>query len=202
MALDAIVTEEPTALLPAVAAEMRRIFGELDGRAMAVSEAMITKENLPSLPLCMVALLRGDVAGAWKWQSASGANELVDDFVVEFWLEPLKYRRKDGSESPFWAFYNYEEFRDRLLSWMTGFRGPRGQRLEYRNMTVESDQFAVVLSFRIASHYNWCRTDDGSDGEPANVGSTVQVVTRLCKPRSTICPDNVEEPKDCDPCPA
>lgn len=192
---------ESKSLLPTVAAAMARIFGELEGRALAVSEANITKENMPTLPLCMVALMRGDVAGQWNWRAANGRNELADDFFVDFWLKPLKYLRADGSESPFWAFYDYEEFRDRLLNWMVGFRGPRGQRLEYKSMAVESDQYAVVLSFRLASHYDWCRTDEESDGESTSEGSTVRLVTKLCTPKTNYCPDNAEELKECDPCP-
>lgn len=184
-------------LLPAVALEMSRLFPELEGRAVAVSEANVTKENLPTLPACMVALVRTDAVG-WNWRAANGDNELFDDFVVEFWLKPERIKRADGSESPFWAFYDYEPFRDRVLNWMTGYQGPSKQRLEFRNMEVDSDQYAVVLSFRFRAHYNWCRTQD--DEEPSIIGRNASVTANICQPRPVCCPEPCEKPKECDPC--
>lgn len=184
-------------LLPTVADEMAKLFPWLNGRSLAVSEADITKENMPTLPLCMVALVRVD-AVAWNWQAANGKNDLFDDFIVEFWLEPKKEKRPDGAETPFWVFYDYEAFRDRVLSWMVGFVGPRNQRLEFRNLAVESDQYAVVLSFRFRAHYNWCRIED--DDPPSIIGQSAKLTSDISQPRPVWCPEPCEQPKECDAC--
>lgn len=190
-------TAPPESLLPRVAREMAALVPELEGRSVAVSEADITRENMPTLPLCMVALVRMDGVN-WSWEAANAERKLFDDFIIEFWLKPKKQLRADGTESPFWAFYDYEKWRDRILGWATGFYGPRGQRLEFRNMTVESDEYAVVLSFRFRAHYNWCRTED--DEEPTIIGRNAKVIPALCQPVQECCPEDCEKPKECDAC--
>lgn len=192
-----MLEEKPAALLPKVAEEMAALFPFLGGRAIAVSEADITKENMPTLPLCMVALVRVDAVG-WNWKATNADRQLFDDFIIEFWLKPEKEPRADGSESPFWAFYDYEEFRDRVLGWATKFSGPRGQRMEFRNLEIDSDQYAVVLSFRFRAHYNWCRTE--GDEKPSIIGLNAKVTSKLCNPVPLCCPEACEQPKECDAC--
>ena len=146
------------------------------------------------------ALLREDADHSWV--SASGKTEIMDDFVVEFLLKPVRYTRTDGSETPFWSFYDYEALRDRLLSRVVRWAGPKKQRLQYISLAVESDQFAVSVAFRFRSHYRWCAEEDpleeqdliGGDGQPTKIEGN------LCVPKSTYCGPAFDPPKDCEPC--
>jgi hypothetical protein len=191
----------PAPLLPTVADAMKELFPDLDGRSLAVSEADITRENMPTLPLCMVALARNDAVN-WNWKSGAAKNELFDDFIVEFWLPPLKYKRADGSESPFWAFYDYEAFRDVVLTWAISFVGPRSQRLEFRNLTVESDQYALVLSFRFRAHFNWCAPEPEAGACEPRIMTTAFFSGVLVPPAGECCEEPCETEKECNPCPS
>lgn len=187
-------------LLPDLAANVALWFPELGGRSLAVSEADITRENMPKLPLAMTALVRTDVDGNWVYRAANADQKLYDDIMLEFWLESVRVKRQDGSETPFWAYYDYETFRDNLLTHIMRYVGPKKQRLEFRTMTVESDQYAVVLSFRFRAHFNWCpNVDEDGDGQPINSSTIAQ---NLCPPKSVVCNPCFDEPKECDPCPS
>ena len=101
-----------TRFLPALAEQLKLWFPELAGRALAVSDVSVSKENVPTLPLVMCAFARST--------SEPRANarhfEMIDAFIVEFWLEPQRYKRADGSETPFWSYYPYESIRETLWS--------------------------------------------------------------------------------------
>lgn len=115
--MDAITPKEikqDTRFLPAVAEAVGQWFPELGGRALAVSEVTITKENIPTLPLAMVAFVKS--TGNQPDNSTSEMFDIVDSFVIEFWLEPARYKKANGSETPFWSFYDYDAVRDTLLS--------------------------------------------------------------------------------------
>jgi hypothetical protein len=119
------VTE--TRFLPALALAVSEGFPELGGRSLAVSNVDITKANVPTLPLVMVAFARSESNQAVR---SSHPNEysITDFVVVDFWLEPDQYRRADGTATPFWSYYPYEEIRDRLLTilWIADARGASG----------------------------------------------------------------------------
>lgn len=189
-------------LLPHFAARVAEWFPELGGRSIAVSEMEVDKQRLPKIPLATTALVRSDMDGRWNWKSPYANQEMYDDFVTEFWLEPMKVRRADGSETPFWAFYDYETFRNALLSKVATYVGPSGQRIEYRALSVESDEYAVILSFQFRAHFYWCADKDESelaDGQPINKNT---ITTNMCQPKSTVCDPCFDEPKECDPCPS
>lgn len=192
----------PGPLLPDFAAKVAEWFPELGGRSLAVSEADMDRQKLPTLPLAMTALAASDMDGSWNWKSPTAQQTMYDSFVQEFWLKPMTVKREDGSETPFWSFYDYEHFRDVLLSHVQRYVGPRGQRVEYRRMTVEADAYAVILSFEFRAHFNWCALaiDAPGDGEPINSGTITRNMVPKPSPICDPCPEDHEE--DCDPCPA
>lgn len=192
----------PDALLPDVAAKVAEWFPEFGGRSLAVSEVDVNRENLPTLPLVMVALVRSDVNGNWNWKSPSAQQQLYDDFVIDFWLEPVIIPRADGSQTPFWAFYNYEPLRNRLLTKIRRYIGPSKQRLEFREMTIDAEPFAVTLSFRFRGHFDWCPDEDDEPGDGQIIGAGT-IKQSLCAPASTVCSPCFSEPaKECNPCPS
>jgi len=181
--------------LPAVAEAVAEWFPEVQGRALAVSEVSITKENIPTLPLVLVAFVRG-TADPPKTSYAQ-SFEIDDAFVIEFWLEPARYRKANGSETPFWSYYPYEEIRDTLLTNLVRWPTPGGERITYRGLNIEADSFAVVLTFAFHATQRWC-ADIRDQGEPFKIGF------KLCTPASCL-PDpecfDAKPADECAPCP-
>ncbi len=56
---------------------------ELEGRSSPVSDAEITEQNVPTLPVAMVALNVETAQHPWQGNSSP---TLQDDFLIEFWL--------------------------------------------------------------------------------------------------------------------
>jgi hypothetical protein len=195
--MDAITPKEikqDTRFLPAVAEAVGQWFPELGGRALAVSEVTITKENIPTLPLAMVAFVRS--VGNQPDNSTSEMFDIVDSFVIEFWLEPARYKKANGSETPFWSFYDYDAVRDTLLSNLVRWETPNGERIAYRGLTTEAEQLAVTLTFSFVATFRWCPSKPAYLGEPFTVGFN------LCAPPACI-PDPCEDVEidQCHPCP-
>lgn len=189
------VTEEvlPDRLLPRVAYWIARSFPDLEGRALAVSDATITAENVPSLPIAIVAFAKG-VSGQPPSVVKTTAT-FTDTFIVEFWLKPERYKKKDCSETPFWSYYDYEGIRNKLLGCLKRRLGPIGEKIVYQGMTQEASPFAVVLTFTFTAQFQACFDDCGDedgDGMPAVVKGGI------CKPRTEYCPEAITEEKD--PC--
>jgi hypothetical protein len=151
--MDAITPKVETRFLPALAAAIAEWFPELGGRAMAVSESAVTKENIPTLPLCVVAFSRS--VGEQTIKARQNQFNIEDHFVIEFWLKSERYQRANGSEAPFWSYYNYEAIRDRLLTHMATWEAPRNARIAYRAMNMEADPLAVTITFGFIASINW-----------------------------------------------
>lgn len=147
------------ALLPALAAQISIWFPELEGRAIAVSEESVTKENMPTLPVCTVALLRE----TGNDNVATDDIQPEEEFFVSFWFKPVRYTRADGSDTPFWAYYDYETLRDRFLTQLKNWRSPRNEPIKYMELTVQSDHFAVIVTFRLRHKFIFCPIDDTID---------------------------------------
>ena len=186
--MDARVTPAKQKFLPALAEQLALWFPELNGRALAVSEVSITKDNVPALPLAMAAFIRSTAAP--PSHSSAEMFEVVDTFIVDFWLEPARYKKANGTETPFWSYYDYEAIRDTLLSNMVRWEAPGGERVAYRGLTIEAEPFAVTLTFTFMATFRWCPTKTDY-GEPFTVGFS------LCTPEACI-PDPCPEPVD--PC--
>lgn len=149
-----VVSFEPT--LVALARAIGEWMPELGGRSIAVSEAEITAENVPTLPLAMVALQKETAEYSVR---NNGNPTIKEDILVQYWVKPARYRRGDGSESPFWSFYDYASVRDRLLGAAFQWRSPRKARIKYLSMDIEAEQLAVVLTFRFEHEFVWCPPD-------------------------------------------
>lgn len=179
-----------TGLLPTLAKDIGTWFVELDGRSIAVSEARITKENMPTLPLVMVAFAR-EVPATAPADLTRAQNSMVDSFVVEFWMTPSIYTNNQGAVTPFWGYYDYEAIRDRLLSNLRGYVGPAGERIKYVSLTQESDALAVVLTFTFVAMYEWCSDDaqraDCQDGDGQAISDRT-FKARICEPKVVSCP--------------
>lgn len=188
--MDAITPKPKQRFLPALADAIADWFPELGGRALAVSEVELTKENVPTLPLAMTAFVRSLAEPPVRGPATM--FDITDTFIVEFWLPPARYKKANGSETPFWSYYDYEAIRDTLLSNLAYWESPNGERIAYRGMMVEADVFAVTLTFTFIAVFRWCPDKPPALGEPIrSVGFT------LCVPEAC-CPETCYEE---DPCP-
>lgn len=105
-------------------------FPDLGGRSIAVSEVdpFGDKTNVPTLPLAVTALINETAV-----QSSNGGGKITlsDDIVVQFIYASVKYNRQDGAVTPFYAFYDYEAIRDRLLTNIHSWRTPRNGGIQF-----------------------------------------------------------------------
>jgi hypothetical protein len=146
--------------LPALAKAIAKWLPELGGRAFAVSEAEVTKENMPTLPLAMVALAKETSTHSAR----SNKDPLIaEDILVQLWMKAERYKRADNTESPFWAHYDYDRLRDVLLKNALVWKSPRGSRLSYKGMDIESDHLAVTLTFKFEHEFIWCADEIADD---------------------------------------
>lgn len=165
--------------LPALADAIASWFPELGGRALAVSDVTVTKDNVPTLPLVMVAFTRG--MGVSPTRNSVGEITFEDNFVIEFWLEPLRYKKSNGTETPFWSYYPYESIRDTLLNNIIRWESPSGERMGYRSLIVQADSLAVTLTFGFVAISQWCpeRTEFG---DPFSIGFGLCAPKGVCMP--------------------
>lgn len=181
--MDTRVTPVKQRFLPSLAEQLAIWFPELGGRALAVSEVSITKENVPTLPLVVVAFTKASANPPLNAEML----DIVEAFVVEFWLEPARYKKANGTETPFWSYYDYEAIRDTLLTNLARWETPSGERISFRELTIEAEAYMVTLTFRFTATYRWC-PDHVEHGEPFKISFNLCAASDCCIP---------EEP---DPC--
>lgn len=181
-------------LLPALAKDLAGWFPEVGGRFFAVSEVepFDNATNVPTLPIGFVAL----VAEAGTQTTPNGHITLLDDILLQLAFEPVKYKTEGGADSPFFAYYDFEPIRDKLLALTKGWRSPRNVGLMYRSMDVEATELAVYLNFRFAAETRWCYPEEYAEDPVA-----LDIVARTHMPRSTV-PCAEPCPPETDPCDA
>lgn len=193
--MDAVTTQKQR-FLPALAEVVGQWFPEVNGRSLAVSEVSITKENVPTLPLVMVAFT-GALADPPR-TSRVDMFDIVDTFVIDFWLEPARYKKANGTETPFWSYYDYEAIRDKLLTNLSRWDTPGGERIAFRRLAIQAEPLAVSLTFTFMATFRWCPSIPMAlqdHGDPFTIGFN------LCTPKSECCPEDCyPEPLVADPC--
>lgn len=188
-------------MIPAIAAAIAEWFPELNGRSIAVSEVepFADKTNVPTLPIAVVALV---AETGEQTRNGGGKINLTSDILVQFIFEPIKYNREDGSELPFFAFYDYEPIRDKLLEQTAKWRGPGNFGLSYTGLTVESTPFAVYIAFSFTAVKDWCQAAPVDEcGNPVKEGHDLLILYNVCPASSKIpCCDCEPTPEPEDPC--
>jgi len=184
-------------LLPELAEQIKEWFKDLNGRAIAVSDMdIITKLNVPTLPLVAVGLRTS--VGDQNTQSYQPTFLLHEQIVIQFWLEPMRYKRKDGSEAPFWTWYDYESMRQQLVSNLNHWENPpHGAHFAYRKTDIAADELAVTITFTFLASYQFC-------APYVDERQPFIITFNLCTPKGCCieedCPEIVENDQ-CDPCP-
>lgn len=182
------------ATLPALASFLNQCLPVIENRAVPVSEIdPITKENMPRLPFCFVALNKelGNDTNA-QARAKFSPNEQI---VITFAFPPNRYKKDDGvTESPFWAFFDYDSLRDELLHHLKGWTTPRGRRLNYYSMEVSSEPFAVTINFLFYHIFEWC------DPSPPGAMTDWKMYYHLCPGDVEPCIECIELEEE-NPCP-
>jgi len=184
-------------LLPELAEKIKIWFTDLNGRAIAVSDSdIITKLNVPTLPLVAVGLKTS--VGDQSTSSYQPTFSLAEQILIQFWLEPMRYKRKDGSEAPFWTWYDYESVRETLVANLSRWEdAPHGARFAYRKTDIAADELAVTITFTFLASYQFCTPDPRR-------GERFIITTNLCTPKGCCIEEDcfeVKENEKCDPCP-
>ena len=78
--MDAFTPKTTTRFLPALAEQIALWFPEVEGRSLAVSEVSITKENVPTLPLVMVAFINS--VSEPPMRGSANMFDIIDTFIV------------------------------------------------------------------------------------------------------------------------
>lgn len=169
-------------------------FPDLEGRSIAASEIEPFNNitEVPTLPIAVSALL-----SETSDQTQNGASrvELTTEIMLVMMLKPVRYQRTDGAETPFYAFYNYEPIRDTLLENLKDWRTPRGGSVSFRQLDVQSNEFAVYVSFRLVAVEKWCPTSEPEKPYP------LHILTRICPPSvPDICCECEPKPEPEDGC--
>lgn len=142
----------------AIAILIREAFPELDKRAFAVSEASLTKENMPNLPLAFVSL--GSIVGLNQSNNVQTPTDLEENISVEFWLASKSYKKSDGGVSPFYAFQDYKPTMDRLFNALTGFFTPQRKPVKFISFDMMSDEYFLAMCFKFSVVWRWCPEPD------------------------------------------
>lgn len=189
--------EEPVVspMLMSFAKMVAEQFPILKGRSIAVSEVDLfkNKTDVPSLPLAFSALL-----SETSDQKASGGQfNIQQEILLQFMFESVKYTGEGGADTPFFAFYDYEAIRDRLLTVAAKWRTPRGGGLRYKSLDVSSDTMAVFIAFKFVVTEVWSLACNGLPDDGGGGPYLVTINSTLCLPQG-MC-DNAD-PAPTDPC--
>jgi hypothetical protein len=151
--------------LPSFARALRGGFPELENRAFAVS-IVDFKESRPSkLPIALVML--GERGGITQGDNHRGGQiKKVDEFTVHYVSNVVKYKQADRvTDTPYYAYYDYEELERRMVNCAKRWKSPRGGSVGYLGVTIDAGEADVALNFKFSHHYDLCdwQTDENED---------------------------------------
>lgn len=187
---------EKSDTLLALAEQFKFWFPELEGQVAAVTEAEFTKETAPNLPFGMVALVNATVQS----NENDATKTLVAETILFNILLPIeRYKRQDGSESPFWAHYPYKQTLDLLIYNLNQWVSPEKSRVYMMQMEIDTTNFAAVISFRLRHTYKSCYQPevDGCvpitllDGKPLQIFGSSCPALEVCE--TTCCEEETDK---------
>jgi hypothetical protein len=143
------------------------------------------------LPLAMLIMVQSDAKPPTR--SHYEQIEITDTFAIEFWMAPVRVKRQNGTETPFWTYYPYESLRDTLVSKVVFWEdAPNGERIAYKGLKIVADHLAVTLAFMFTATFLWC-----PKSRPQADGIITDISFQLCAPESCVVPND-----PCPPCPS
>lgn len=142
--------------LPEIADAIREWFPEVEGRVFATLGGDITQENMPKLPLIAVATGAISVKSHNYTAKQNSIIEAIDEFQIDFWLQPKRHKRKDGTETPFWSYYSIHSLMKKLIVKLIEFGNEKEAFFEFGGLAVEPTELALILSFQFRQNYRIC----------------------------------------------
>jgi hypothetical protein len=141
-------------------------FPEYKNRVVAVSEVEVKEDNIPSEPIIFVATTNVVFTGGGvRSNSEMFATERL---IVEFWDKTAQVKNRHGKDTPFWAFYDYDDILVRMGIFSNEFRSPRGNRVSLQQMDIDSSKAALMLAFSLEHTFKVCR--DPEEGTEMVIG--------------------------------
>jgi hypothetical protein len=138
--------------IPSFAAAIRSSFIELDRRAFAVSFVDFKQFKPSAMPIALVCM--GENGGhshdAYRGPSAI---KKADDIVVHYVSKLVKYKSAEGTDTPYFAYYDYEALELRMIKCAKNWVSPRGGLLEYKGVDPDPGEADVTLNFKFVHHY-------------------------------------------------
>lgn len=151
----------PYVSLPEISDNIKVWFDdELQGRVFTALGDSISEDNMPALPLAAVISSNIGVNVHEYLGQLNGRLEIFDEFTVEFWLNPARHKRKDGTESPFWAYQDHMLLSNKLIGNMLRLADEKQTFFEFTGLNTSFVSGAVVFVFSFRQHTSFCVTDD------------------------------------------
>lgn len=129
---------------------LRDSFPEFEGRVVACSGDVITKDILPRLPLIAVQLTGISADSVDYKRGVNNRLGLRDEYQIELWLEPRRIKQKSGLESPFWS---YQDAFSPLMRVMTALYKLESGQFEFVETQILPAPYALIFSYKIRQHY-------------------------------------------------
>jgi hypothetical protein len=137
-------------------------FPEFNRRVVAVSEAEVTADNVPNDPIIFVSLINAPVEAD---ERTGRKMTITENILVEFWKKTEKITsQKTGRDTPFWAFYDYDDILERFFTMLEDFRSPRGNRVVPVQMDMEASNAALMLPFTLRHRFDFCAREKEDEG--------------------------------------
>lgn len=181
--------------LLALAEKLREWFPDLNGQAAAVTEAEFTKETAPPLPFAMVALVNTTFESS---ENNKTVTYVVENILINFLVEINRYKKQDGSESPFWAHYPYKDTTDKLIYYLSDWVSPSKATLTLVQFELDATNFAAVLSYRLRHRYKAyynpgqeCEPLVLTDGRPLQIFGSSCAKLEVCE--TTCCEEETDK---------
>lgn len=157
--------------LPFIANKISEWFTDLEGRSIAIMDDDITEDAKGiKLPLAMVSL-NGVTPVSPVDIRQNDKVALTEEIVLEFWFNPDRYKNKDGGQSPFWSYRDYQGILIELISNFNADEDFECFEIEFVSLNNGATAAAVMFEFRFRFSRVWNLSDnyDKNDGEPISL---------------------------------
>lgn len=141
-------------------------FPEYNNRVVAVSEVDIMEDNIPSEPIIFVATTNVVFSGGGVRTNAE--MFATERLIIEFWNKTAQVKDRNKKDTPFWAFFDYDDILVRMGIFSNEFRSPRGNRVSLQQMDIDSSKAALMLAFSLEHTFKICR--DPEEGTEMEIG--------------------------------
>lgn len=175
--------------------EIERRFEDFGGPVLAVSDLKPLAQGTHGVPLPLVLVMATDesvVSGGISRGATIHAPVIRIRYEVGFLMQPVLHRVRSDATA-FYAHYDHERIRDRLIRMTMEWRPENGVAFGYSGMSVHAMPHCVMLCFRLQAEWVWCPEPESFD--PGIVDGRMRIAHQVC-----IADDCREDYRECNPC--